>query len=85
VFGLILYGTFNRSLDNGLGRLSLSPAELQHVNEQRPRLAAIESNDARVNDAVAQAFISGYRTILLVAAGLSVASSLTAAFLLDPG
>jgi EmrB/QacA subfamily drug resistance transporter len=84
VFGLILYGTFNRSLDNGLGRLSLSPVELQYLNEQRPRLAAMESNDARVNDAVAQAFISGYRAILLVAAGLSVASSLTAAFLLDP-
>jgi hypothetical protein len=84
VFGLILYGTFNHSLDNGLRRLALSPAELQHVNEQRPRLAAIESDDLRVRDAVAEAFLSGYRTILLVAAGLSVGSALTAAFVLDP-
>jgi EmrB/QacA subfamily drug resistance transporter len=84
VFGLILYGAFNRSLDNGLRRLSLSPAELQHVNEQRPRLAAIETDDGRVKDAVDEAFLSGYRTILLVAAGLSLASALTAAFVLDP-
>jgi EmrB/QacA subfamily drug resistance transporter len=84
VFGLILYATFNHSLDAGLEKLSLSPAELQYVNQQRPRLAAIESDDARVKTAVAQAFLSGYRTILLVSAGLSVASALTAAFVLDP-
>jgi EmrB/QacA subfamily drug resistance transporter len=85
VFGLVLYETFNPSLDRGLRKLSLSPTELQHVNQQRPRLAAIESDDGRVKDAVAEAFLAGYRTILLVAAGLSVASALTAAFLIDPG
>jgi hypothetical protein len=85
VFGLFLYETFNPSLDRGLRKLSLSPTELQHVNQQRPRLAAIESDDGRVKDAVAEAFLAGYRTILLVAAGLSVASALTAAFLIDPG
>jgi EmrB/QacA subfamily drug resistance transporter len=84
VFGLILYATFNHSLNVGLEKLSLPLAELQYVNEQRPRLAAIESDDARVKDAVAQAFLSGYRAILSVSAGLSVASALTAAFVLDP-
>ncbi len=84
VFGLMLYGAFGHALDNGLRRLSLSAAELQYVNEQRPRLAAIETDDGRVKDAVDQAFLSGYRTILLVAAGLSIASALTAAFVLDP-
>jgi MFS family permease len=84
VFGLILYGVFNHSLDKGLQRLSLPAAERQHVNEQRPRLAAIETDDGRVKEAVAEAFLSGYRTILLVAAGLSIASAITAAFVLDP-
>ncbi len=84
VFGLILYGVFNHSLDRGLRRLSLPLAELQHVNEERPRLAAIETDDAQVKEAVAEAFLSGYRTILSVAAGLSIASAITAAFVLDP-
>jgi EmrB/QacA subfamily drug resistance transporter len=83
VFGLILYGVFNHSLDQGLRRLSLPVAELQHVNEQRPRLAAIETDDPRVKEAVAEAFLSGYRTILWVAVGLSIASAITAVFVLD--
>jgi hypothetical protein len=37
-----------------------------------------------VKEAVAEAFLSGYRTILLVAAGLSIASAITAALVLDP-
>jgi EmrB/QacA subfamily drug resistance transporter len=83
-FGLVLYGTFNRALDHRLGSLRLSPAELQHVNEQRPRLAAMESNDPRVTRVVAESFASGYKTILWVAVGLALASGLAARFLLDP-
>jgi EmrB/QacA subfamily drug resistance transporter len=83
-FGLVLCATFNRALDRRLASLALSAAELQHVNEQRPRLAAMESDDSRVTRDVAESFMSGYRTILWVAVGLALASGLVARFLLDP-
>jgi EmrB/QacA subfamily drug resistance transporter len=83
VFGLVLYGSFNRALDRGLESLSLSPAELQNVNEQRPRLAAMESDDPRVMRGVAESFTSGYKTILGLAAALALGSALAARFLMD--
>jgi EmrB/QacA subfamily drug resistance transporter len=83
VFGLVLYGTFNRALDRRLESLSLSSSELQHVNEQRPKLAAIESSDPRVIREVDESFMAGYKTILGVAVALALASALTARLLLD--
>jgi EmrB/QacA subfamily drug resistance transporter len=83
VFGLVLYGTFNHALDRRLDSLSLPPSELLRVNEQRPRLAAMASDDPRVTQDVAESFVAGYRAILSVAVGLALASALAARFL-DP-
>jgi EmrB/QacA subfamily drug resistance transporter len=84
VFGLVLYGTFNRALDHRLEALSLSPFELAHVNQQRPLLAAIQSDDTRVARDVAESFTAGYKTILWLAVGLALTSALAARFILDP-
>jgi EmrB/QacA subfamily drug resistance transporter len=84
VFGLVLYANFNRALDRRLESLSLPAAELQRVNEQRPRLAAMESNDARVTRDVAESFTAGYRAILELAVALALASALAAGFLIEP-
>jgi len=84
VFGLVLYGGFNRALDLRMRSLALPQAETQSVNEQRPKLAAIESNDPRVKQAVAESFTSGYRTILALAVALSLASACAARFMLGP-
>jgi EmrB/QacA subfamily drug resistance transporter len=81
--GLVLYGTFNRALDRRLETLRLSPSELNHVNEQRPRLAAMETDDPRVTSQIAESFMTGYKTILGVAIALALASALTARFMLD--
>jgi hypothetical protein len=81
VFGLILYGAFNRALDRKLQPLGLTAAEMRSVNEQRPKLAAIQSDDSRVNAAVGASFVSGYREVLLLATGLALASALTAGLL----
>lgn len=82
--GLVLYGTFNRTLDRRLETLQLSPSELNHVNEQRPRLAAMETDDPRVAKQIAESFVAGYKTILGVAIALALVSALTARFMLDP-
>jgi EmrB/QacA subfamily drug resistance transporter len=84
VFGLVLYTSFNHSLDRRLNHLALAPAERQAIDRQRPKLAAAESDDRRVQRAIAESFVSGYRVILLIATGLAVASALSAVVLLPP-
>jgi EmrB/QacA subfamily drug resistance transporter len=82
--GLVLYGTFNRTLDGRLETLRLSSSELNHVNDQRPRLAAMQTDDLRVARQIAESFMAGYKTILGVAIALALVSALTARFMLDP-
>ena len=83
VFGWVLYAGFNHSLDRRLNAFSLSSSELQAVNQQRPKLAGAESSDPRIRHAIAESFVSGYRVILWFAAGLSLASAVSAFVLLD--
>jgi EmrB/QacA subfamily drug resistance transporter len=82
VFGLILSVVFDRSLDAGLEHLNMSPEARQQVASQRIKLAAIETHDPAAGEVVKKAFISGYRTVLWVAAGFAVASSLCASALI---
>lgn len=84
VLGWVLYASFNRSLDRRLSSLAVSPTERQSVDRQRPQLAAAESFDPRVRQAIAESFVSGYRVILWIATGLSLASALSAFTLLGP-
>jgi EmrB/QacA subfamily drug resistance transporter len=83
VFGLILYTTFNHELDQRLQRLSLSNEEREQVDLQRPKLAAIDTSDSRVRRAIDESFLSGYRIILTIAVGLTIASALSAGLLLE--
>ena len=83
VLGFVLITVFNRDLDKRLDRLSV-PSELrQQIDAQRPKLAAIQTTNSDVRNAIAQSFVAGYRILLSIAVGLSVASSLSAAFFVD--
>jgi EmrB/QacA subfamily drug resistance transporter len=84
VFGLVLYAGFDRDLTSRLDALQLSPITRRQVDGQRSRLAAAESSDPRVLNAIAEAFIFGYRRVLWIAVGLSIASALSAAALIQP-
>jgi EmrB/QacA subfamily drug resistance transporter len=79
VFGALLSVVFQRSLEGRLNGLNLAPAARAQIEAQRARLAAIETKDARARQAIDHAFLTGYRTVLWLAAGLAVASSLSAA------
>jgi MFS family permease len=83
VFGAVLGGVFDRSLDRRLGQLRLPPEVRARLDAQKPRLAAAETEDALARHAVKESFVDGYRTILWLAAGLGVASSLSAAALVS--
>ena len=83
VFGALLTGVFQPALNRQLDSLRLAPAVRANIERQRSKLAAIETNHAHTRQAVEESFVSGYRTILWVAAGLAIASSLSAVALIS--
>lgn len=83
IFGALLNTVFQTTLTRKLDRLALSPAAHAEIESQRLKLAAIETNDVRTRQAVKESFVSGYRTVLWLAAGLAIASSLSAAALIS--
>lgn len=83
LFGLVLTMLFNHSLDTHLRPLALSPAALQQVDRQRALLGAAVNPDARVTDAIRDAFVFGFRAIVAIASALALASAVSARLLLD--
>ncbi len=83
VFGALLTGVFQSALERRLDSLGVAPAVRQEIEAQRSRLAAAETKDAHGRQAIEEAFVTGYRTVLWVAVGLSLASSLSAAALIS--
>jgi EmrB/QacA subfamily drug resistance transporter len=87
--GVILLAVFNRDLDRRLDGLDVPPAARRELRAERTRLAALEapaSLDAgqreRVDAAVNEAFVRGFRTVMIVAAGLALLASASAAWLI---
>jgi EmrB/QacA subfamily drug resistance transporter len=85
VFGALLSGVFQTSLDRRMDSLHLAPAVRAEIEAQRSRLAAAETGDARARQAIGEAFVAGYRAVLWVAMGLALASSLSAAIVIATG
>jgi MFS family permease len=81
-FGALLTGVFQTTLAQNLKHLNVSAAVSSHVETQRSRLAAVETDDPLAREAIDQAFVAGYRVVLWIAAGLALASSMTAALLI---
>ncbi len=83
VFGAILSGVFDTVLERRLDSLGVAAPVRAQIESQRLRLAATETKDLRGKQAVDEAFIAGYRTVLWVAMGLALASSLSAALIIS--
>ena len=85
LFGLIMATIFNHSLHSELERAKLPPRVIEAVEEQRNKLAAIElpasmdAHDAEpAKQAIADAFLTGFRWIMLISAALALASAASA-------
>ena len=90
VFGLVMTPIFNRALDAELRVVSSPASVVAAVDQQRKRLAAIElpadidpaaKDPARI--AIARAFVSGFRAIMLLSAALALAAAASAWLLIS--
>jgi len=83
IFGVVMLVWFSRALDQRLAQLPLDEGVKQSVLEQRVKLGGIqlpESFDANNKDSVAsaidEAFVEGFRLLMLISAGLAAGSGL---------
>jgi EmrB/QacA subfamily drug resistance transporter len=83
VFGALLNGVFQSALERRLDSLAPMPEVRAQIDAQRPKLAGAETEDPRARQAIREAFVVGDRTVLWVAAGFALASSLSAAALIE--
>ena len=83
--GLVLTTRFNGTLDQRLDALRVAAPVREQVDRQRPKLAAIETDDENAREAVKQSFVSGFRSVVWIAVILAFGSSIIAAAMIGDG
>jgi EmrB/QacA subfamily drug resistance transporter len=90
VLGIVMVNAFGARLDSELANFSLPPGTLHDIQAAEIKLAGLqlpaslnETTGAAVRESVREAFVFGFRIIMLICAGLSVASA-AASWLLIP-
>jgi EmrB/QacA subfamily drug resistance transporter len=90
VLGVIIVMSFDSSLDDRLTALNLPPEARQQLQEEKVKLGAAQAPEsldaaqrANVDRAIDEAFVAGYRMVMLVAVAVALASALSAALLLE--
>jgi hypothetical protein len=85
VMGILVLHVFNNGLDRRLTALGIPPEVGQVLDDQRIRLAGAEvpaevSGEVRatLEHAIAGSFVTGFRWVMVIAAGLALASALSA-------
>jgi EmrB/QacA subfamily drug resistance transporter len=90
VFGLLALGVFSPSLQNHLASIPLSPDTHNAIVAQQSKLVGIEipgglssTVHAAVQGAINDSFITSFRVIMLIAAGMALASALISFLLIE--
>lgn len=90
VLGILMLSTFNSSLDSSLAKIELPQAARQSIDSQRTKLAATEipaglssSQHDALQGAIDESFVAGFRLVMLVGAGLALASAVSAWILVE--
>jgi EmrB/QacA subfamily drug resistance transporter len=85
IFGIVMVSTFSHRLQQLVAGLQLDPGILHEIQSSAAKLGGLDvppNLEARtsvaVRTSVAQAFVFGFRTVMLLCAGLSVASAAVA-------
>ncbi|HEX2180883.1 MAG TPA: MFS transporter [Rubrobacteraceae bacterium] len=90
VLGVIMFISFSGSLDARLQMLDLPSEAREQLEDEKAKLGAARApvglgaaQSASVERAIDESFITGYRVVMLVAAGTALASALSAALLIE--
>ena len=90
LFNVVLAAAFGSALSANLTDLDAPPTVLEAVVAQEDDLAAVEpppevdeATAAAIDTAVDEAFLGGYRLIMLIAAGMALASALIAVLVVE--
>jgi EmrB/QacA subfamily drug resistance transporter len=85
VFGVVMVNAFGSCVNHSLRDMALPPAVLEELEENETRLAALQappglpsSTTAAIQESIAQAFVFGFRIVMLLCAGLSLISAVVA-------
>ena len=90
VLGVLMFAAFGANLDDRLEGLELPDEARQQLEEEKVKLGAAEAPEdldtatgVTVERAIDEAFVSGYRVVMLVAAAAALASAISAAALIE--
>jgi len=82
VLGIVMVNSFSNRLDRTLSRISMPPELRMKLESSRVKLAALEipagldpNTSAEIKAAIDQAFVYGFRLVMLICTGLSVLSA----------
>ncbi len=85
ILGIVMVTIFSSSLNRSLTGRVLPPGVLQYIQSNEIKLAGLDvpsgldsDTTALIRASISHAFVFGFRTIMLICAGLSLASALTA-------
>jgi hypothetical protein len=91
VLGIVMLQVFNRALDHRLANAPLPAEAVTSLKRQRSKLAAAELPAEYPKtwrdlgrQAVNDSFVTGFRTIMLIGAGLALAGAATALLVIAP-
>ena len=90
VLGIFVFVAFSAGLDARVGDLDLPPAAVQQLEVEKANLGGAEVPEglpgdtaAAVEAAIAEAFVTGFRVAMFVAAGLALLSALASALIIE--
>jgi EmrB/QacA subfamily drug resistance transporter len=90
VLGIFVFAAFSASLDARVAALDLPPEARQQLEAEKVDLGAAEVPEglggatvAAVQRAIDEAFVTGFRTAMFVAAGLALASAVAAGIMVE--
>jgi EmrB/QacA subfamily drug resistance transporter len=85
VLGIVMVEVFGSRLNSSLAHLSLPPAIVRELQAEEIKLAGLQvpvgldpGTRTAVKESVKEAFVSGFRIVMLICSGLSVASAAVA-------
>jgi EmrB/QacA subfamily drug resistance transporter len=88
--GIVMLHVFSRSIDSRLSRLEVSPEVRHSLDDQRINLAATTFPQdigppmrQVLKEAINESFVEGFRRVMLVGAGLALASGITSLLLIN--